>query len=159
MRMVTVAILALVPAQLMAAQTRNVPPPATPGSKSITWNRMLKLSDGRTLVTDGALAIDAAIAKPAIMPATVLPPSTAKIMEGHMSAQLPDEFGLAQLSPGPRAGTYAAPSGILLNTTYVDFLRQAVPPAQLRFRMKGQLDPIVILVNGKPAGVLMAVAR
>ena len=120
---------------------------------------MLKLSDGRTLVTDGALLVDAAIAKPATLPATILPPSTAKIMEGHMSAQLPDEFGLAQLSAGPRPGTYATPSGILLNRTYVDFLRQSVPPAQLRFRMKGQLDPIVIVVSGKPVGVLMAVAK
>jgi len=72
---------------------------------------------------------------------------------------LPDEFGLSQLSPRPDARTYRTPSGVDLNQTYIDFLRRTLPPAKVRLRMSGGLDPVVILLDGKPVGVFMPVKR
>jgi hypothetical protein len=72
---------------------------------------------------------------------------------------MPDEFGLSQLSPRSESRAFEAPNGIRLNATYLDFLRGHVPPARVRLRMKGELDPIVILLDGKPVGVMMAVKR
>jgi hypothetical protein len=40
----------------------------------------------------------------------------------------------------------------------VNFLRDRVPAAQLRFATKGPRDPIVILVRGNPVGILMPLA-
>src|ERR1051326_4596833 len=71
-----------------AALSQDPPPPlspAAPGSAGPTWQRTLRLSDGRTFVTDGGLAIDAALAKPATLPAGVLPNSS--VLERQLSAQ------------------------------------------------------------------------
>ena len=141
-------------------QDRPPPPvPSAPGSAGPAWQRTLRLSDGRTFVTDGAMAIDAALAKPATLPADVLPPASAGFVERHMSAQSPDEFGLSQLSPRPEARAYRTPSGVDLNQTYIDFLRRALPPEQVRLRTGGFREPVVILLEGKPVGVFMPVAR
>jgi hypothetical protein len=89
----------------------------------------------------------------------VLGAESAKIVEGHLSARWPDEFGLAQLTPRDGSRTYAAPSGVVLNATYIDFLRRALPPAQIRLRMKGDYEPVVILAGGTPIGIVMPVKR
>jgi hypothetical protein len=112
------------------------------------------LQDGRTLVTDGALALDAALAKPPVPPSD-LGPSPGGILERHLSADLPDEFRLAQLEPGQRPQTYVAPSGVVLSARYVDYLRRTLPERNLRLRMKGELDPVVLVLDGRPVGLLM----
>ena len=118
---------------------------------------MVQLDDGRTFVTDGGMAIDAALAKPTL-PNNALAPVGGKIIERYLSADLPNEFSLSQLSP--RDGrTYTAPSGIALNATYIDFVRRTLPPRQVRLRMKGDLDPVLITVDGKTVGVMMPVKR
>jgi hypothetical protein len=140
------------------SQDRPPPPlPAAPGSAGPTWQRTLRLSDGRTFVSDGGLAIDAALAKPATLPADVLP--SASVLERQLSAQMPDEFGLSQLSPRPDGRTYRTPSGVDLNQTYIDFLRRVLPPAQVRLRMGGGREPVIVVLGGKPVGVFMPVAR
>ena len=134
--------------------------PAAPGTGGDpTWQRMVRLSDGRTLVTDGGLAIDAGIAKPAVLPTQVLGPSSAKILEGYLTAPLKDEFGLGDFRTTATGRTYIAPSGVVLNATYIDYLRRILPTTKLRFRMKGDFEPVVILANGTPIGVLMPVKR
>jgi hypothetical protein len=120
---------------------------------------MVRLSDGRTLVTDGGLAIDAGIAKPAALPTQVLGPASAKILEGYLAAPLKDEFTLGDLRSTATGHTYIAPSGVVLNATYIDYLRRIMPTTKLRFRMKGDLEPVVVLANGTPIGVLMPVKR
>ena len=110
-------------------------------------------------VTDGGLAIDAALAKPAVLPAEVLAAASAKVLEGYLAAPLKDEFGLAELEPTATSRTYAAPSGVILNATYINYLRRILPAATLRFRMKGDLEPVVILSNRTAVGVLMPVKR
>jgi len=151
------ALLAVLIPDAALSQDRPPPPvPAAPGSAGPTWQRTLRLSDGRTFVTDGGFAIDAALAKPATLPTADVP---ASLLERQLSAQLPDEFGLSQLSPHPDGRSYRTPSGIDLNQTYVDFLRRTLPPAQVRLRMRGGLEPVVILLDGKPVGVFMPMKR
>jgi hypothetical protein len=156
----SIAVLAaLIPGAASPQDGRPAPVPSAPGGAGPTWQRTLRLSDGRTFVTDGAMAIDATLAKPATLPADVLPPASASLIERHMAAQSPDEFGLSQLSPRPDARTYRTPSGVDLNRTYVDFLRRALPPARVRLRTRGGREPVVVLLDGRPVGVLMPVAR
>ena len=103
------------------------------------------------------MAIDAAVAKPTL-PNNALAPVSGKIIERYLSADLPSEYSLSQLLPRD-ARTYAAHSGIVLNSTYVDFVRHTLSPRQVRLRMKGDLDPVVITVDGKPVDVMMPVKR
>jgi hypothetical protein len=141
---------------LTVAVAQNNLTPTMPGSPAPVWQRMIQLDDGRTFVTDGGMAIDAALVKPPLLPNNA--PVSGKIIEKYLSADLPNEFSLSQLSP--RDGrTYAAPSGIVLNANYIDFVRRTLPPRQVRLRMKGDLDPVVITVDGKTVGVMMPVKR
>jgi hypothetical protein len=117
------------------------------------------MSDGRTFVSDGGLALDAAIAKPAALPAVVLGPASAKVLEGYMAAPLKNEFTLADLGPAATGRTYTAPSGVVLNSTYVDYLRRTFPAGRVRLRMKSDLEPIVIVADGAAVGLLMPVKR
>ena len=139
-----------------AALAQNHPTPTTPGSPGPLWQRMVQLDDGRTFVTDGGMAIDAALAKPTL-PNNALAPVGGKIIERYLTADLPNEFSLSQLTPRDGSRTYAAPNGVVLNATYIDFVRRTLAPRQVRFRMKGELDPVIITVDGKPVGVMMPV--
>jgi hypothetical protein len=140
------------------AAAQNPPPPSQPAVVAPpTWTRMFTMADGRTFVTDGGMALDAAVAKPAQLPATVLPTQTATLFAGYMTAAYEREVGLADLKIGSLKNTFVTPSGLYLNGNYVNFIRSAVPPGRVRFRLKGELDPIVIALDGKPIGVLMAV--
>jgi hypothetical protein len=131
--------------------------PGTPGDP--VWQRTVVLSDGRTFVTDGGLAIDAAIAKPSALPSTKLAASSARLIEGYMRAPLKDDYSFAQLTANPNGRTFAAPSGMVLNATYVRFLGRILPARSLHFRMDTEQQPIVIVSGGKAIGVLMAVRR
>jgi hypothetical protein len=152
-----VVFVACIVAPVYVAQ-EEARPPAQPAQRDPVWKRMVTLSDGRTFVTDGSFALDAALAKPAARPSEVLPAATAKVIEGHLLAPLPDEFALAQLTGGRRS-MYTAPSGIVLNAVYVDYLRRTLPASKLRFRMKGDLEPTVVLLNGTAVGLLMPMKR
>ena len=122
------------------------------------WKRQMKLSDGRTFVTDGAMTIDAALAKPAELPKDVLPEATGKLMEKYMTADLPNEYAVGELVRA-ESGKYRSPSGLVLSALYVDFLRSVLPDGTLRLRMKGDLEPVVVLSNGKAVGLVMAMKR
>lgn len=149
------AAAAVIAAQVLLAQVPLKPtPPGTPGDPA--WQGILRLSDGRTFVTDGGLALDVALAKPATLPDRVL---AAKVLEGYLNAAHKDEYGLSELSAAASGKTYTSPNGIALNATYIDFLRRALPPASVRLRMSGGLQPIVILANDRAVGVLMPVKQ
>jgi hypothetical protein len=131
--------------------------PGTAGDP--VWQRTLHLSDGRTFVTDGGIAMDASLAKPASLPAQPLPEASAKVIEKYLAATLRDEFALSDLKANPNGRTYAAPSGLLLSSTYVNFLRRTLPNRTLRFRMETEMTPMVIMAEGKAVGVLMGVKK
>lgn len=128
--------------------------PAKPPTGDPAWRGVVKLPDGRTLVTDGKIALDAALARPKSLPTQVV--GSGQVIEGHLRATWPDEFTPAQLVKGPRSGTYVSPSGVVLGALYVDYLRRTLPAGQWRLRMKGTYEPVIVLVKGTPVGVLMA---
>jgi hypothetical protein len=147
-----------IPDATLAQDRPAQPVPAAPGGAGPEWRRALQLSDGRTFVTDGAMAIDAVLARPPALPADVLPPASASFIEHQMSAQQSAEFALSQVSR-LNERTYGTPSGVHLNAVYVEFLRRALPAARTRLRTSGRRDPVVIVVDGKPVGVLMPLAQ
>jgi hypothetical protein len=131
---------------------------AAPGNVTApTWTRLVQLADGRTLVTDGSFAIDAALAKPAVLPTVVLSGASAALLESYLTAPYTHECGLAELKTGKRPGTYVAPSGVVLNAKYVEYLRRTLPTARLH--LQGDRDPVVILSQETAIGVLMPMAR
>jgi hypothetical protein len=142
-------------AELLAAQTRMTPTaPGTPGDP--TWQGTVRLSDGRTFVTDGGLAIDAAFARPAKLPDREIP---GKALENHLNAVHKDEYGLSELTASASGKTYTTPSGIALNATYIRFLNRSLPASSVRLRTSGAVDPVVILAKGRAVGVLMPVKQ
>src|SRR5262245_56570279 len=88
MRQITIrmpAAVVVMTAQVVVAQTMKPTVPGTPGDPQ--WQGILRLSDGRTFVTDGGLAIDAALAKPAALPSREL---AAKVLETYLGASHKD---------------------------------------------------------------------
>ena len=127
--------------------------PGTPGDP--VWQGTLRMSDGRTFVTDGGVAVDAAFARPAALPARELP---AKLLDDYLKAAHENEYGFADLTLAATAKTYTAPSGIALNATYIDYLRRVAPRGS-RFRMTAGVQPIVVVADGSPIAVLMPVKQ
>jgi hypothetical protein len=132
----------------LAAQT-----PA--GASAPAWNKRSRLTDGRTFVTDGAIALDAAIARPASLDTlTEMPPAA---IERLLKSPFTTEIRFSVLSARERG--YVTPDGVLLKRTYVEFLRRNAGASRLMFRAKGPTDPVVIVVDGQTVGVLMPMAR
>ncbi len=138
----------------LSAQTPLKPTaPGTPGDP--VWQGKLRMSDGRTFITDGGLAVDSAVAKPTALPTRDLP---AKVLEGHMNASQKDECGFPDLTLAVSGKTYVSPSGIALNATYVNYLRRLVPRGS-RFRMTEPGRPVLLVADGTPIAVLMPVKQ
>ena len=155
--LITAAILALFAAQVTWAQTQAPMKPTAPGTPGDpVWQGVLRASDGRMFITDGGFVIDAALAKPANLPARELP---AKVLEGYFAAAHDAECTLSELTVVERSKTYDSPTGVRLNATYIDYLRRILPAASVRLRMTGERQPVVVAVDGRPVGVLMPVAK
>lgn len=150
-------VVTLAIAQPVAAQTqRPRMQPATPGTAGDpVWQGWLRLTDGRTFVTDGGLAVDAALAKPRALPSREVP---SKVLEDYMKAPHKDEYGFGDLALASTGRTYLSPSKIALNATYVNFLRRVAPRGS-RFRMAEDLRPIILVADGRPIAVLMPVKQ
>jgi len=158
-RITTTATLAVtvLTAHLLFAQMQQPLKPTAPGtSGDPVWQGIVRLTDGRTFVTDGGLAIDAALAKPAKLPDRQLPP---KALEGYLNAAHKDEYTFSDLTAAATGNTYTTPSGIALNAAYISYLRRTLPARSVRFRMSAPRQPVVIIESGKAVGVLMPVAQ
>jgi hypothetical protein len=152
--LLTVVFLAAMTASASLFQTGTPPRPGSGGAPP-QWRRVLKLTDGRSFITDGGMTLDVALAKPATLPTDVVSGAVAKVVEGYLSAQLPNEIGLNDL--GRRGSSYGGPGGILLNEGYIDYLRNVLPARRVRLRMKTDTDPVIVVLDGKPIGLLMPV--
>ena len=141
-------------ASVAAAQPVTPPHPSTVLPEP-AWSRTIRLVDGRVFVTDGGLALDAAVAKPKTMPPDIQGGQAATALTGRLALVNPTEVALSELKRGTQTNTFVAPGGITLNGNYVSFLRRSAPGARLR--MKGPTDPIVVTLAGKTVGVFMPV--
>ena len=151
--MLTTAVLALITVQILAAQRMTPSAPGAGGDPE--WQGIVRLSDGRSFITDGGLALDVAFAKPATLPGREIP---GKVLETYLNAERKDDYGLGDLTPAASGKTFTTPSGIPLSATYVNYLRRMLP-SSVRFRVGGELEPIGIVANGKIVGVLMPVRK
>ena len=145
----------IIVAQALFAQTAMKPTAPGTGGDPV-WQGSVRLSDGRTFVTDGGLALDAGLAKPAKLPDRVLP---GKVLESYLNTSREHEYGFSDLTAALSGRTYTSPSGIPLNATYINFLRRVLPVRSVRFRMGGEMQPVVIVAEGKVVGVLMPVRK
>ena len=123
------------------------------------WTRLVKLPDGRTLISDGGIAIDAAIVKPSVTPTVTVSASTGDTFAALFKASFEHDFDLTQLSPGPRRNTFVAPGGLLLNGNYITFLRETAGARRVRLRANSGPQPMVIVIDGEPCGVMMPLAK
>jgi hypothetical protein len=126
-------------------------------TSEIVWNRMFRVPDGRTFVTDGAIMLDAELAGLPEPPSTELPASTGEVMARYMAAERANEIELDDLERGAAPQTYEAPNGLPFAAKYVEYLREVVPDALLR--VGGDLEPVVIVDDGEAVGLVMAMAR
>jgi hypothetical protein len=150
----TVAVAVMI-TQVLLAQNRMKPTvPGTAGDP--IWQAVVRTSDKRTFLTDGGLAIDAALAKPATFPEREVP---GKVLETYFSAAHSAECSLADLKRTTSGKTYTTPNGIPLNATYIDYLRRILPRGEVRLRMSGDTQPVVIVADAKVLGVLMPVRK
>jgi hypothetical protein len=141
----------------VSAQT----PPTKPSSPVTvappTWSRVLQMPDGRSFVSDGGLAIDAALVKPAALPGIVIPAANAKVIADRMMAPHQEEIGLGQLASGRRENSFVTPAGVHLNGNYVTLFRRVLP-ARARLRTRGVVDAITVVVDGEMVAFLMPLA-
>jgi hypothetical protein len=153
-----VAVLTLtLPGQ--AALAMQPPPPAgtAAGASAPAWSKRMQLPDGRTFVSDGAIALDAAVAKPATLPSVQLPAATGANIGKMLDAPFTAEFRSAQLVT--RGKHYATPDGVVLNRLYVDYLRRTVAAGRLSFRVNGPTAAVVAALDGRPVAVVMPMAQ
>ena len=147
---------------VLAATALAQQPRTAPSSPSVVappkWSRVMKMPDGRTFVSDGALSIDAALAKPADLSSLTLIPAGGKLMTGYFTAPYDKEVSLGDLSTGAFKNSFATPDGVTLNGNYVSFLRRTLPVARTRLRTKGTRDAVVIMMDGQAVGVMMPLA-
>jgi hypothetical protein len=150
------AIVTVLIVQPVWGQTQTPMRPTAPGTAGDpAWQGTVRMSDGRTFITDGGLAVDAAIAKPAALPAREL---AGKVLETYMKTPHTSEYGFADLTRAANGKTYTSPNGIALNATYISYLRR-IAPRTARFRMAGASQPIVLVADGSPIAVLMPVKQ
>lgn len=156
MRHFAIAVATLLLALPISAQTRTPMKPTAPGTAGDpVWQGTLRMTDGRTFITDGGMAVDAAFVKPTALPTRELP---SKVLEDHMKATPKNEYGFADLTQAATGTTYTSPSGIALNATYINYLRR-VAPRTSRFRMTEPERPVVVVADGKAIAVLMPVKQ
>jgi len=153
-RLAATALL-LLTAPALLAQTRMKPTaPGTVGDP--VWQGIIRHPDGRTFVTDGGLVIDAALARPSTLPSREFPST---LLDTYFGLSHTAECGFADLKAATSGKTYATPSGLALNATYVEFLRRILPSGSVRLRMSAELKPVIIVADGRPVGALMPVKQ
>ena len=140
-----VGLALLLTAHAVSAQPQKPMTPTAPGTEGDpAWQAVIKMSDGRTFVTDGGLAIDTAVAKLARLPEREVPGK--------------DEYGFGDLDAAASGKTFTAPNGIALNATYFNYLRKTVP-RNARFRMTEKRQPVIVVAGNIVVCVLMPVAQ
>jgi hypothetical protein len=148
-------------AVLAGVVSAQSPPKTAPSSPATvappTWTRVLQMPDGRSFVSDGGLAIDAALVKPTALPGTVIPVESTKAIAARMMTPHQEEIGLGQLASGRRENSFVTPAGVHLNGNYVTLLRRVVP-ARARLRTRGGADAITVVVDGEMVAFLMPLA-
>src|SRR5206468_181278 len=90
------AVAAVLIVQPVWAEKQTPLKPTAPGtSGDPAWQGTVHTSSGRTFVTDGGLAVDVAVAKPASVPTRELP---ARVLDDYFKMSYANEYGFADLT-------------------------------------------------------------
>ena len=119
------------------------------------FNKRLQLADGRTFVSDGALAIDAAIAKPGDISKFVAIPGS--VLDRFIQAPFSKEYPASDLSQ--QGNRYVLPDGLPLSARYVDYLRQHTTLRRLALRVSGDRSPVIVMLDGRAIAIVMPMAK
>jgi hypothetical protein len=134
-------------------------PPATAPAAAdphvVQWRFHCDLTDGRRLITDGSLLVEARYFPDVPVPERAVPPAAA---ERLLKSETDHEFGMDDLSDNTKSGHYRG-GKVLLNRKYVELLRGSSLAKSARFRAKGPNDPVLILDGDKVVGVVMPVKQ
>ena len=84
---------------------------------------------------------------------------SSRVLEGHLNAAHKEECSFSDLRAGATGRTYATPSGVALNATYINYLRRTLPTRSVRFRTTAPIQPVVVVENGNAVAVLMPVKQ
>ena len=119
------------------------------------WSHTVKLPapDGRVFVTDGRLTLDVNVGKPAMRPSATLSKDATAAIANYLQASYGTEFGLDDLKAAPGGNTFLGPSGLVLPSYYVLYLRRDAP--RVRLRLRGASVPLLVVLDGRPIGLLM----
>lgn len=146
------------PTAANAAPPDPAPPTRDPVPVAgIEWDRVLTLEDGRVLVTDGSLLLEASLARLPRLPAvSITTPNNVGWVQRALAGPPARVFTRGQLVREAQAGkvVFKAPSGLLLNPTYVEFLTAFFPGASLAFGANNNTDPVVVYLDEKAVGLL-----
>jgi hypothetical protein len=124
------------------------------GDATPKWSKRLQLSDGRTFVSDGAIALDSSFADVAALDnLTSIPPAA---VEKYFKAAFTSEIRASDLTA--RGSQYLTPEGIPVSGLYIDYLRRKVG-RDLRLRITGDRQPILLMLDDRPIGVVMPMAK
>jgi hypothetical protein len=126
------------------------------GSRDVQCWAHCDLDDGRRFITDGGLLIEARYFPKVAVPERAVPGKNA---ERLLQSKTEREFGLDDLSKSGPDGHYRAPDSVMLNRKYIELLRDSSLAKTLRFRAKGNDDPVLLLDEKKVVGVVMPVKQ
>jgi hypothetical protein len=117
-----------------------------------TWAHAVDVS-GRAFVADKALLIASDVAKPTTKPAAKAPAEVGPWAASNFKEKVHETVALSSLKK--EGAHYAAANGLQLGADYVDFLAERVGGKHVSFGFRGSCQPVVVVVKGKPAGLLM----
>src|SRR5688500_10495190 len=105
---ITAATIVLLAAHVAWAQKQLPMKPTAPGAGGDpVWQGIVRASDGRTFITDGGLAIDTALAKPATIPKREFP---GRVLDGQLAAAYVAEYRFGDLRVEKPSRTYVSPN-------------------------------------------------
>ena len=81
-----------------------------------------------------------------------LAPDMTRAIGNYLTAPSP-RFGFNNLKPSADGNSLTGPSGVAVSSYYVAFLRKNAP--RIRLRMRSATDPLLIVLDGRPVGLLM----
>ena len=108
---------------------------------------------GRPFVADKALLIASDVVKPTTRPAAKAPAEVGPWAASNLKEQAHQTAALSSLKKD--GAHYTAMNGMQLGADYVDFLAERVGGKHVAFGFRGSCQPVVVVVKGKPAGLLM----
>lgn len=137
---------------------RNVPGAAVEAPPEPQWVAVARLPDGTRYLLDSSFIFsEAQLGEMPMQNAGLkeLPAPDAEKVVAWMGTRVKKPFHLSELRCGAAQGTYEGPGGVLLNARYVDYLRARMDLWALELHSNGPLEPIALVLKGRPAGVLM----